>query len=186
MTALKADELNDYRQQAYIWLQHDIEPMNNLLTAESEIISQQSILQLQHLIDKRTEAYERDVAQMSRMISHGSFYIHRLKLLIEAYPNTRITVIGVVVLFLLPVLYKLTILRNGPYYEAQHSQARDLVDNEYVRYRRLLTLKFSSQITESDKLNERFLDPPYNTKRKLKSQLIFGTQDDLLAEFYDD
>lgn len=108
---------------------------------------------------------EKKIIQATLLVKNSRYFVQGLNGLHEKRPIIwGITLLNAL-LFLLPILIKLSIPRSSEYMQEKMRIERDLVDENYALTKQQYTELFWKKHGRFVKLYETHLDPPYNTKR---------------------
>jgi hypothetical protein len=114
-------------------------------------------------------------------ILKSNFFITKIKILSSNFILSWIICIIVIVIFLLPVYFLYKINSNHDYYINKSNYERNLIDNEYIifkkEYSKIFLKKYGIQVS----YYETYLDHPYKTIKKSQSS---KDQSDFINKYF--
>lgn len=186
LESFKTNKLDKYRNSTNDFFEYEIKIIKDL-------ISQKRLLN--NVIDDSQEKYyenlilskemERDhlIGSMEKLVNGSEYYIQGIILLNYKFPFSWILTTFVISIFLVPVHLKIFIHKDSIFYKTKHYTESHLVRYEYEKFKEKYSKLYKAMYDINVQYTEHYVDPPFNTKRKI-DEIEALTEDDLLKSIY--
>jgi hypothetical protein len=124
------------------------------------------------LINEKVKENERLSYRMSAILNDSNFYTYRLILLSTKYPISWLVTFAVILVFIAPLLLKSFLNVSNEYYQIKKDIEINIVLDEYQSFKESYNSFFRGKYSKEIKWEERYLDPPFNTKLKTDDKKI--------------
>lgn len=124
------------------------------------------------VINEKVKENERLAYRMSSILNDSNFYTHRLILLSTKHPISWLVTLAVILVFIAPLLLKGFLNVSNEYYQIKKDIEIKIVLDEYQSFKESYNSFFKGKYAKEIKWEERYLDPPFNTKPKTDDKKI--------------
>ncbi len=166
---LKVDEIKKATIQTAAYFDNEIASNDHELIRQQELLKDGRIknnIKRIELLKAKTLKLELDkkelIEETEKRIDSSPHYVRGLILLNYKFPWVWIISIGFLLLFLTPLFLKYFISRSSSYDIIRAELNRDIILDEYAKFKKLYPLLFQNSIGKRIELEERFEDPPFN------------------------
>jgi len=126
------------------------------------------------------------ISTTSEKIKASNYTHKKIEILFYKYPLSKTISLGIILLFLAPMLilfYNDNLLR---YHDLKRSKDKQLIDMEYQHFKTAYSQVLQTNFQKEASWSEPYTDPPYNHIKKTKSQPQYLSQTDLLTDIYNE
>jgi hypothetical protein len=120
---------------------------------------------------------------MAKLVDESPYFIHRISVLSEKYPNTWMITLVIAAVFFVPLVLRALVKNTTDFYDKRRELEIRLVNQAYAQFKIGYTKTFRLDHGLHIEYSEPYIDPPYNTIRKVDDR-IFQSEAKLIDEIY--
>lgn len=138
------------------------------------------------LLEESNKEREAAITDMKSLINNSTYYTQSIIILNSKYPVCWLFTVLIVIVFLYPAYQKRFIGEQDIYdkfYKIKKHLEQGLVKREYQQFKVTYARIFKERFNKDIEFQEDYLDPPFNTKKKVE-EVEYLTESDLISDLY--
>ncbi len=186
LESFKKDKLERYRNSTQEFFNDEIIVIKNLITQQeslNSVIDEAEKSNFEKLIHSKEAERDRLIKSMEQLVENSDYYIQGIVILNSKYPICWFFTFFVIIIFIIPAYLKIYIHKDSIFYKTKHYVESHLVRYDYELFKKRYRVIFRDRYGIEVQYTELYIDPPFNTIRKIDDKKTL-TENDLLDSLY--